>query len=395
MLVTLIAIFSAAHAGAPAVAPPTAPTCDAKALNTALTEASPGPSAQALLDLAACDTVVAKLAAPATVKRMLAGPTGDAAALLAISLDQGQAVRDWITALVADERASTLNHLGEACDKPGVTTFWTDSAKALGDKFWSAGWYSALDACRVPAAEALLTARLAGVKNDRALFSAVLGTYATNAGIASVPTIQAMSEKETDPLVFIDLVRALPAAGGIGASSGADQARISAALAGLNAIAPKLPERAFPEARKAYLALGDEVSADTLSAIRYASVLQDGKLMYGIIALENATCKKGDPRMTLHAAMVWDTGHTWPDQLAERVLPNALTTFMPNVVVPATGQLAESCKGTGTVAWLAPEAPFANAAAYTAWVAAQKATAEHAHPGVVVKLDLKSTALSD
>lgn len=399
MFVALVAVLSAVHAGAPtaptSVPTTTAPACDAKALTAALTEASPGPSAQAFLDLAACDTAAAKAAAPATVKRMLAGPTGDAAALLAISLDQGQPVRDWITSLVADERASTLNHLGEACEKPGVATFWTDSAKALGDKFWSSGWYSALDECRVPSATALLTTELAAVASDRALFSAVLGTYATNAGIASVATIQGMAEKETDPMVFIDLVRALPAAGGIGASSGPDQARISAALAGLNAMAPKLPERAFPEARKAYLALGDEVSADKLSAIRFATVLQGGKLMYGIIALESATCKKGDPRMTLHAAVVWDTGHTWPDQLAERVQPNALTAFMPNVVVPTTGQLAESCKGTGKVEWLVPEEPFANTAAYNGWVAAEKATAEHDHPGVVVKLDSQSTALSD
>lgn len=395
--VTLLALLPAALAGAPAKPAEPAPAggCDAKALTTALTEASPGPSAQAFVDLAACDATAATAAAPAAIKRMLAGPTGDAAALVAITLDQGPPLREWLAALEPDERASTLNHLGEACEKPGVAAFWTDSAKALGDKFWSSGWSSALDECRVPSAQALLTNELTAAKNDRALFSAVLGTYATNAGAASVATIQAMAEKETDPLVFIDLVRALPAAGGVGAATGPDQARISAALAGLNAMAPKLPERAFPEARKAYLALGDEVTADTLSAIRYAKVLQGGKLMYGIIALESATCKKGDPRMTMHAAVVWDTGHTWPDELVERAQQNATTAFMPNVVNPATGQLAESCKGTGKVDWLVPEEPFANMAAYNGWVAAEKATAEHDHPGVVVKLDQETDALND
>ena len=223
----------------------------------------------------------------------------------------------------------------------------------------------------------------------------MLTTYATNAGAASVPTIQAMAGKETDPLVVIDLVRALPAAGGVGALTGPDEARITAALAGLNAMAPKLPERAFPEARKAYLALGDEMSADKLVKIRFGSVLQNDKLMYGIIALETATCKKGDTRMTLHAAVVLDDGHSWPDELAERAQPNAIALFMPGVVSATTGALAEGCKGTGTVEWIVPDEPFANLAAYNGWVAAEKATAEHDHLGVTAKMDAKSTTLSD
>ncbi len=396
MILPVLAVLSLAHAAPAAAAKPAAAGgCDAKALTTALTEASPGPSAQAFVDLATCDKAAATAAAPAAVKRMLAGPTGDAAALVAISLGQGQPVRDWLSSLEADERASTLNHLGEACDKAGVVGFWTDSATALGDKFWSSGWYSALDECRVPAVQALLTTELTTAKSDRAMFSAVLGTYATNAGAASVTTIQALADKETDPLVFIDLVRALPAAGGVGAASGPSPDRITAAKAGLAAMAPRLPERAFPEARKAYLALGDEVAADQLVAIRYKADLTGGKLLWGIAAVETATCKKGDTRVTVHAAQLWDTGHSWQDELVERAEPNAIKAFMPNVVAPATGQLAEGCKGTGKVEWIVSDEPFVNLAAYTGWVAAEKATAERDHVGVPVKLDSQTTALSD
>lgn len=383
-LSSLLSLVSPALA---APAPTPAPGCDAKALGTALTDASPGPSAQAFVDLAACDTAAAKLAAPAAFKRILAGPTGDAAALVAISLGQGAPVRDWLDTLQADERASTLNHLGEACDKPGVATFWTDSATAKAEKFWSSRWYAALDSCHVASAQALLSAQITASKSDRAMFAAVLGTYATNAGAAALPTIEALAGAEKDPLVWIDLVRALPAAGGVGDPAGPNAERLAAAVAALGRLAPSLPERAFPEARKAYLALGDEQSADSLAAIRYKDMLVDGKLLYGIVAVESATCKKGDARVTVHAAPLWDSGHAWPDQLVDRAKPNAEALFEP--------KLAETCKGTGTVEWFVPDAPFANMQAYSGWVAAEKATIEHDHAGVAVKMDVEVTAVTD
>lgn len=391
MLVALLAasfLSPFAHAAKPAAPAPAAPGgCDAKALTTALVEASPGPSAQAFVDLAACDATAAKAAAPEAFKRILAGSTGDAAALVAVGLGQADTVRTWLGGLEADERASALNKLGAACASPGVTAFWLDSEKLQGEKFWSNRWYAALDECRVPEARALLAAKVAASKSDRAMFSAVLATFADNAGAESTSTIVALADKETDPLVFIDLVRALPAAGGVGDPAGANMDRMRAATEALNTIAPNLPERAFGEARKAYLALGDEVASDRLVALRYKSLLQDGKLLYGVAAVETATCKKGDQRVTFHAAPVWDTGHSWPDQLAERVKPNADALFKPD--------LAESCKGTGKVDYWVPEAPFADMAAYNAWVTTQKAAANKLVPGVTAKIEVESTALTD
>ena len=80
-------------------------------------------------------------------------------------------------------------------------------------------------------------------------------------------------------------------------------------------------ERAFGEARKAYLALGDEVASDQLVALRYKSILQDGKLLYGVVAVETATCKKGDQRVTLHAAPVPHPGQRPPPQSSAVSLP--------------------------------------------------------------------------
>ncbi len=386
-------LLSSTALAAKAAPPPAAPGgCDAKALTAALVAASPGPSAQAYMDLAACDAGAAKAATPEAFKRILPGTTGDAAALVAIGLGQGESVRSWLTALESDERAGALNKLGEACEKPGVTAFWLETEKLQAEKFWSNRWYAALDACRVPDARALLAAKVSASKNDRVMFSSVLDTFATNAGADSIATIRAIAEQEAtqkspDPLVYIDLVRVLPSAGGVGDPAGANIDRLRAATEALNGMAPTLPERAITEARKAYLALGDEVASDHLVALRYKSVLQDSKLLYGVVAVEKATCKKGDVRVTLHAAPVWDAGRTWPDQLAERVKPNADNVFEPN--------LAETCKGTGTVEYVVPEAPFASMADYNTWVVAQKQVVDRANAGVTVKQELEKDAITD
>jgi hypothetical protein len=47
------------------------------------------------------------------------------------------------------------------------------------------------------------------------------------------------------------------------------------------------------------------------------------------------------------------------------------------------------------VDWLVPDAPFANMQAYSGWVAAEKATIEHDHAGVAVKMDVEVTAVTD
>ena len=119
--------------------------------------------------------------------------------------------------------------------------------------------------------------------------------------------------------------------------------------------------------RAAFLTLGNEPAADNTVAMRYRSVLQaEGGLLYGVVAVEKATCKKGDIRVEIHTAEVNDTGHTWPDQLLERVDPAARAAFDLD--------LAANCKGTSVISFVVPEAPFKDIAAYKSW--SDKAVAE-------------------
>lgn len=371
MLLSLLSLALAAPAPAPA--------CDAKALGKALEEASPQGAAAAFVALAECNAAAGKAAAPVAFPRILPGPGGDAAAIAAMKVGAGDAVRTWIASLQPDERGSTLDRLGETCTDAAVPAFFIESYKALGEKFWSGRWHAALDTCRAPVVQELLRGELGPLKKDRALFGAVLDVYARNLGAAAIPTVQELARGETDPLVLIDLVDALPDAAGVGAPNGANPEAVTQALAALEGIAPTLPEKSADHARTVYLALGDERGADKLVTVRYASSLQaDGGLIYGVVAVEKATCKKGDVRVEAHHAELRDPGKTWPDQVKERVGDSVKAGFEMD--------LAASCKGTGTVELFTPEAPLKDAAAYKAWLDATLTEVGKASPGVSVKV---------
>lgn len=344
-------------------APPAAakPTCDAKALTQAVKDASPGGIPQAFADLAACDAAAAKAIAPEAFTRVLPGPNGDNAAVLAMKLGAGDAVRAWIGAMQPDDRGPTLNRLGDRCAEPEVAKFWVESHESMGARFFEARWYAALDSCRTPEVQGLLGAALATSKKDRALFGGVVDVYARNLGKQAIPGLRELAKGETDPLVLIDIVDAFADAAGVGGASGPDAEAVSAALAALSEMTPTLPEKVADQARTTYLALGDELGADKLVTVRYRSALQsDGTLLYGLVVVEKATCKKGDLRVEAHHGPVVDSGHTWPDQLQERLMDAAKVQYELD--------LAETCKGTSTFQWITAEAPFKDEAAMKQWI---------------------------
>ena len=108
-------------------------------------------------------------------------------------------------------------------------------------------------------------------------------------------------------------------------------------------------------------ALGDEQEADQLAAVRYKDVLQeDGTVLWGAMVVENATCKRGQTRQRIHTAQVYDPGQTWADQLESKV--------EASVGVGWELDLAEKCKGEGTVDLTVTSEPFADVKAWKAWV---------------------------
>jgi hypothetical protein len=150
------------------------------------------------------------------------------------------------------------------------------------------------------------------------------------------------------------------------------------AVATLVELAPKLPAQAVNQARTTLIGLGAEAESDALVAVRFKDAVQTGGgLLYGMVIVDVATCKKSDQRVEVHVAQVMDSGHTWPDQLLERAKVQAASKIELD--------LADRCKGTGTQEYLTPAEPFKDAAAFDAWVEEQLKAVEKKYPEIKAK----------
>ena len=123
---------------------------------------------------------------------------------------------------------------------------------------------------------------------------------------------------------------------------------------------PSLQPSAINRARSSYISLDEELKADELAGQMYAELKQeDGSFLWGVVAVENATCKRGKLKQNIHSALVVEGGHTWIDQFEERVKAPAESAWVLN--------LATKCKGEGTVTWIVSDGPFADQAAFETW----------------------------
>ena len=123
---------------------------------------------------------------------------------------------------------------------------------------------------------------------------------------------------------------------------------------------PSLQPSAINRARSSYISLDEELKADELAGRMYENLKQeDGTFLWGVIAVENATCKKGKLKQNIHSALVVEGGHTWIDQFEERVKAPAESAWVLN--------LAKKCKGESSVTWIVSDGPFADQASFEAW----------------------------
>jgi hypothetical protein len=358
-----------------------AETCDAKALSKQLSEAAPNAAAALFSQLAACDPAAAKAAAPKVVPQFLADGPDQTAAVAAIEVGAPDVVRTWVGGLQSDEKARTIAALGAACnDSKPVQTFFADSQKALGDAFWTDRWYRGLETCRVPAIQNILKAQLdKGVGADRSRFVGVLEVYSRNLGAGALPVLEQLGKTQKDPEVLTYVVAAFADAAALGSDT-ADPKIAEAAVGTIVELAPTWPDKAVEQARITLKALGDERASDSLVLVRYKTFVQkDGGLLYGTIVVENATCKNGKHEQTVHTAKVLDPGQTWPDQLKEKVDESIRHGWEL--------ELAERCKGQGTVDILVPDAPFADSKGYDVWVKQQIVELEKAPVDKRVKVE--------
>jgi hypothetical protein len=336
--------------------------CDVKSLKAEMAAASPRAVADLYVQLADCDAKAATELAPEAFAKVLSGPAGVKAATAAVRVGSGAVVRGWVSELISDERASTLAGLGESCaDEPALVGFFIESERELGERFWRDRWHRALTDCRSPEIQELLRLSFQDedVQHDSSRFGSILEVFCSNARGEAIPWLKALIFTTTEENQ-LHIMSAFANAAGVGTLEGMDAAAAEAAVAAILEVASKLPPKVVEQARITLQSLGATTQADELAAVRYAAEQQaDGRFMWGTIAVETATCKKGDTRLDVLHAPVYEPGHRWPDQMQPAV----------DAAVQAGWEmeLAKKCKGTSRIEVIVSAAPFADEAAYTTW----------------------------
>ncbi|MFT5686663.1 MAG: hypothetical protein ACI8RZ_007619 [Myxococcota bacterium] len=361
---------------------------DCNAIRRELPKASPHDASGLYVKLAECDADAARRIAAATLPSILSGDEGHAAIAAAIEVGASAPAAAWLTNLQSDEQAKAVRAIGDACgDSEAIQQFFIGQATTMGDDFWNQRWYRALGACNAEPIQELLWSELdKGMEAGQSRFFGVLEAYARSAGIAAVPKLVELAQRNDDPEIEVNIIGAFTDAARVGQVGGMDQPTANKAARAIVELAPELSIKAVEQARLTLQTLGAEEEADSLAAVRYAEMKQDdGTYLWGVVAVENASCKGGKKMMQrLNFSAVSDPGNTWPDQFEEKV--------QASLEVAWPMDLAERCKGEGTTSLLVPSAPFATEADLKAWFDVQ--LEEAADPAVKKPIRMEQDPLN-
>jgi hypothetical protein len=343
-----------------------------KALNRALTDASPTGIPAAYRALVACDTKAALSATPAAFQRILAGDDANPAVVSAITIGGAESVRTWLATLEPDQRSNTLGWLGDQCKTdPIVEGFFVESHDLPSSHYFEHRWFRALDDCTTPKIRGLLekdleAQRAATIKGgDRTLFLAILEVYARNLGADAIPTLVKLGKELESEEDLTYVVSAFADAADVGSANGTNPQTAVKATQGLVEIAEELPPKAVDQARTTLIALGAEEDADRFATWRWKDRKVDGKYRYALVATAVVTCKNGKKQAYFHSSHASEPGRQWPDQLQALVGEKLDAEW--DVSDPAA-----RCKGTGDYKYLVPPEPFADDTARETWLKEQK-----------------------
>jgi len=360
MILLWTALASPAHA------------CDAAALRADVVSASPQGVANAFVALADCDADNAASIAGQALDKVLSGDAGNKLVIRAVEVGAGDEARDWIGGLQSDERSRTIAAVGGACSgddgtvNAAISRFLVETHDQLGEDFWKERWYRSLADCREPGIQALLKAQIEkDPGRDYSRFAGVLEVYARNLGGDAVPTLVTLGVKAGDDAEMLTyIVNAFADAAQVGSLDGQDAAATAAAVKAITGMAASLPAQALDQARTTLLSMGAEAESSAMAGHRYAAEKRDdGKLHYGLIAVETATCKKGDTQIGVHVGEAVEPGNKWPDQVHEGIQAAVESGW--------SFEVASKCKGQGSVEVLLTDLPMGDTAAVDAWVKEQ------------------------
>ncbi|MBM74850.1 MAG: hypothetical protein CMK59_05580 [Proteobacteria bacterium] len=343
--------------------------CDANALAEKALEGAGESSAKAFNQLMKCKPARAEKIASRTIEALV--PSKPAYRSLMLSIEAGHAddVAKWLAAQQSDDMAKALRALGDFCDHTAVERFFLNQAEVKGEEFWKKRWYKYMNKCPSTEVTDLFKSELEkGEDIPRNRYFAILSSYARSAGADAIPFIESQFETTENAETHMNLISAFADASGVGGEDGTDRKAAKASIASINKLAPNLGDKALDQARITLKALDDEPSADALAQYRYKGLAQeDGSFMWGVIAIEDVTCKKGKKRQNFHSAVVRDeTKTTWGDAFEEqaKALADTQWDFL----------LEKNCKGEGEVIYIVPTRPFLNQEKYDAWLESNRSS---------------------
>ena len=340
--------------------------CDSRTLSKAVSDASPVSVANAFSNLAECDSNRARRAAPAAFGRMLWGDRTVGALTAAIGLGESELVRDWIGQLRSDDRSSAVAALGAACaGNEHVALFLTESHEILGEKFWSERWYRSLSECRFDAVQELLTNAVEESSDDRDRFLGVLEVYARNLGPQAVEKITGLLEATEDEELAVYLVKTYGDAAQVGSANGQNEEATGASVEAIERLAPQFTLRTLKQAQTTLYGMGAEAQAEQLVGTHFAAhKWEDGRLHYGLVAVETARCKEGrKTKLGVHTGTLSEPGQRFPVEV-QAAAEEAVKTGW-------TLELAEKCKVEQELEIFVSDSPLTSGQQLEEWTAAQ------------------------
>lgn len=311
--------------------------CDAKALGKALSAARGDAVPPAYAALAACDAKAAKAQAKTALNNFKDGAGATEMAVNVAKVGAYTELRSWLNARSPETKEKVAIALSNSCGSdPGVAGWFADSAKIEKDKFWAGDAWKSLATCRQPAVQTLLLGEIGKPAKDRELWFAIAEVYAENAGGDSIGVLGAFLPALSDPAEARRMLAVLDKAAKAGGPAAA-----TAAAEAINAAVPTMPRELLPDVRKQLEGLGAQDAANQLALIYYKDQLHDdGKLHYGVVAIEAANCKRGRKETRVHVGEGVDPVGQWPDQVAGSF------RYLVKGNWPTT--LAKECKGGGS-----------------------------------------------
>lgn len=314
-----------------------AQSCDAKGLAKTLGAARGDAVPPAYAALAACDAKAAKAQSKTALNNFKDGAAAGDMAVSVAKVGSYAELRAWLNAKPPETKEKVAGALAGACNADANVAGWyIDSAKIEKDKFWTNGTWQSLGSCHQPAIQTLLLSEIGKPAKDREMWFGIAEVYAQNAGGDSIGVLGAFLPALSDA----SEARRMLAVLGEAAKSGGPSAAAAAASA-IEAAVPTLPRELLPDVRKQLESLGAQDAANRLALIYYKDALHsDGKLHYGVVAIEAANCKKGRKETRVHIGEGVDPIGQWPDQVAGSF------RYLVKGNWPTT--LAKECKGGGS-----------------------------------------------